>query len=246
MTIGNGSSPLRTLILCGGKGTRAYPHTMSIPKPLMEVAGRPVLERVMDIYAAEGFTDFVLAAGYKIEAVLDFANSLPSSWRVEVADTGEDTNTGERVARCWDLMGDTFFLTYADGLGNVDLRELLAFHRGTGGLLTLTTVPLPVQYGTIQLDGGGQVERFIEKPILKEHWINAGFMVVNRRAMQHWVGEDLEKEILPAIAAAGELFAYRHEGFWKSMDTYKDAVELSALCSDGREPWMHFEARAHS
>lgn len=246
MAIGNGSSALRTLILCGGKGTRAYPHTASVPKPLMEVAGRPVLEHVMQIYAAEGYTDFVLAAGYKIEAILDFANTLPTTWRVDVVDTGDDTNTGERVAACWDLMGDTFFLTYADGLGNVDLHDLLTFHCDSGGLLTLTTVPLPVQYGTLRLDGDGRVDRFVEKPVLSDHWINAGFMAVDHRALGHFVGSDLEKDVLPSVAAAGSLYAYRHDGFWKSMDTYKDAVELSALCSDGRQPWMRFEARAHS
>ena len=149
---------MRTLILCGGKGTRAYPRTLELPKPLMEVGGRPVLEHVMEIYARQGFTDFVLAAGFKVELIEAFAASLPSDWRVEVADTGEDTNTGGRVARCAGIMGDPYFVTYADGLGDVDLRQLADFHSRHRGAATVTSVPLPSQYGTIETDASGRVQ----------------------------------------------------------------------------------------
>src|SRR5262245_4855075 len=131
---------MRTVILCGGRGTRAYPNTLELPKPLLEVGGRPVLAHLMGIYAAQGFTDFVLAAGYKHEQIAAFAESLPGEWAVEVVDTGEDTNTGGRVRRVADRVGDEFFLTYADGLGNVDLAGLLAFHRDHSAAVTLTTV----------------------------------------------------------------------------------------------------------
>jgi glucose-1-phosphate cytidylyltransferase len=139
-----------------------------------------------------------------------------------------------------DLVGDEFFLTYADGLGNVDLSQLLDFHRSHTGAATLTTVPLPSQYGTIDLDGDGRVREFREKPRLPDHIINAGFFVLDSRVMEHWPepGEDLEREVLPALGARDELFAFRHLGFWKSMDTYKDAVELGTLCSDGEPPWL--------
>ncbi|MDZ7734103.1 MAG: sugar phosphate nucleotidyltransferase [Acidimicrobiia bacterium] len=138
-----------------------------------------------------------------------------------------------RVAR---LLGDEFFLTYADGLGNVDLVALREFHRGHGGSATLTTVPLPSQYGTLDLDEDGRVCRFREKPRLPDHVINAGFFVLDQRALDHWPdpGEDLEREVLPALGAGEELYAFRHLGFWKSMDTYKDAVELGELCGGGR------------
>lgn len=242
----NGSRPVRTLILCGGKGTRAYPHTAEIPKPLMEVADRPILERVMAIYARQGFTDFVLATGYKGEEIEAFAETLPEAWRVTCLDTGDGTNTGGRARRAWPYLGDTFFLTYSDGLGNVDLRALFDFHASHPGAATLTTVPLPSQYGTIDTRDDGRIERFNEKPVLPDHWINAGFMVFDRRAIAHWAGEDLENDVLPALADAGELYAYRHEGFWRSMDTYKDALSLSALCDDGREPWMSFGTLARS
>jgi glucose-1-phosphate cytidylyltransferase len=228
---------MRTLILCGGKGTRAYPRTLEVPKPLLEVAGQPILKHVMDIYARQGFCDFVLAAGFKIELIEAFAAAAPSSWAVEVVDTGEDTNTGGRIARCASRLGEQYFLTYADGLGDVDLHGLLRFHRAHGGAMTMTTVPLPSQYGTVQFDGD-RVSRFVEKPRLEEHWINAGFFVVDDVAASWFVGDDFERQVLPALADAGELFAYRHTGFWRSMDTYKDALELTALASEGQAPWV--------
>jgi len=231
---------MRTVILCGGRGTRAYPSTLEVPKPLLEVGGRPVLGHLLSIYAAQGFTDFVLAAGYLHEQVEAFAATLPGTWDVEVVDTGEDTNTGGRVRAVADRAGDRFFLTYADGLGNVDLAALLDFHAGHEGAVTVTTVPLPSQYGTLHVDRAGRVHGFSEKPRLPDHLINAGFFVVDRRVLELWPepGEDLEREVLPSLGARDELYAFRHDGFWKSMDTYKDAVDLGALCADGPGPWL--------
>ena len=237
---------VRTVILCGGKGTRAYPHTTEVPKPLLEVAGEPVLQHVMQIYAAQGFTSFVLSAGFKADLIREFAASVPRTWDVDVVDTGVDTNTGGRILGVKKVVGETFFATYADGLGDVDLDALLAFHGGHGGAATLTTVPLPSQYGTIELAADGKVRRFREKPILAEHWINGGFFVFDRRVFDMWQGQDLEREVLPALGAAGELYAFRHAGFWKSMDTYKDALDLSALAKDGRGPWERSATRASS
>jgi len=230
---------MQTLILCGGKGTRAYPHTVELPKPLLEVAGRPVLEHVMEIYAAQGFDEFVLAAGYKIELIEEFAERTSDRWSVKVVDTGEETNTGGRVLRCREVVGDPFFVTYSDGVGNVNLNTLLDFHAAHEGWATLTTVPLPSQYGTIDTEGDGRVSRFREKPRLPDHWINAGYFVFDQEALVHWAGEDLENEVLPALGGMGRLFAFRHVGFWKSMDTYKDSLSLTSLCGDGeRPPWM--------
>lgn len=218
---------------------RAYPETASIPKPLIHVGSRPVVHHVMDIFARHGFTDFVLAAGYMKSAVDEFASDLDTTWKVEVRDTGEETNTGARVFGVADAVGDTFFLTYADGLGNVDIAALLAFHRAHRGFATLTAVPLPSQYGTVDFDDQGRVREFREKPSLSDHYINGGFMVFDRRCFDTWPdGDDLERDVLPAFAAAGELFVYRHTGFWKSLDTYKDALELNALCAAGAPPWV--------
>ncbi len=230
---------MKTVILCGGKGTRAYPHTIDLPKPLLEVSGRPVLHHVLQLYASQGFDDFVLAGGFRVDLIEEFAAKLTEGWNVVVLDTGEDTATGERLRRCRDAVGDTFFATYADGLGNVPLERLLAFHGAHAGAATLTSVPLPSPYGTIATDGSGRVERFTEKPRLPDHRINAGFFVFDRRAFDLWDGVDLEREVLPALADRGELFAYAHDGFWRSMDTYKDSLELSALCEGGgAPPWL--------
>jgi glucose-1-phosphate cytidylyltransferase len=229
---------MQTVILCGGKGTRAFPHTEQVPKPLLEVAGLPVLRHVMDIYAAQGFRRFLLAAGYRAEMIETFARALPAAWEVAVVDTGEDTNTGGRVAGCRHLLEGTFFLTYGDGLGDVDLSRLAEFHQSHAGSATLTTVPLTSQYGTVVHRPDGQVERFQEKPVLAGHWINAGFFVLDQAALDVGVWDDLERQVLPALGAAGQLYAFRHAGFWRSMDTYKDAMELTALCAEGRRPWM--------
>jgi glucose-1-phosphate cytidylyltransferase len=243
---------VNTLILCGGKGTRAYPHTAELPKPLLPVGGQPVLRHVMDIFAAQGFTDFVLAAGYRAELVEEFAADLPGSWDVQVVDTGEETNTGARVALCRRLLSGTFLATYGDGLADIDLRALIARHRGHPGAATLTTVPLPSQYGTIECGGDDRVDRFVEKPTLLDRSINAGFFVFDQDAFAWWSGDDLERQVLPALGAAGRLYAYRHNGFWKSLDTYKDALELSELCETtpdnpkGTPPWMRFAAAASS
>lgn len=235
---------MRTLILCGGKGTRAYPRTLEVPKPLMEVGGQPILAHVMEIYARQGFCDFVLAAGFKIELIESFARQLPPQWRVDVVDTGQDTNTGGRVAQCAPAMGETYFVTYADGLGDVDLHALVLFHSSHGGAATITTVPLPSQYGTVQCDGSDRITHFVEKPRLPDHWINAGFFVLDSRASRWFDGDDFERQVMPALATAGELYAHRHDGFWRSMDTYKDALELTALCGAGPPPWAAMASAA--
>ena len=231
---------MRTLILCGGKGTRAHPHTLEVPKPLLEVGDRPVLQHLMEIFAGQGFVDFVLAGGYKLAMLEDFASRCPDSWSVEVVDTGQETNTGGRVRRCAGVLGDTFFCTYADGLGDVDLHALAAFHGSHDGLATMTTVPLPSQYGTVDVGGDGRVSAFVEKPNLPDHLINAGYFVFDTAVFDRWPspGEDLEREVLPHLGDAGLLFAHRHHGFWKSLDTFKDARELTELCRSDPPPWL--------
>jgi glucose-1-phosphate cytidylyltransferase len=228
---------VQTVILCGGTGTRAYPHTLEVPKPLMKVGDRPILLHLMEIYAAQGHRDFVLSAGYRADLIADFAAELDRPWQVEVVDTGEGTGTAGRIIGCSALLEETFMATYGDGLGSVDLAALVDFHDFHPGAVTVTAVPLPSPYGTLQWDEAGRVQRFTEKPSLTDHWINAGYFVFDRRAFDLWHGDDLEREVLPAIASAGQLYVYQHHGFWRSMDTYKDALELSALCRKGDGPW---------
>jgi glucose-1-phosphate cytidylyltransferase len=205
----------------------------------------------MEIYAAQGFDDFLLASGFNVEAIEDFASGLPSDWTVQVIDTGLETNTGGRVLRCRDLLGDSFFLTYGDGVGNIDLAELIRFHSANPGSTTVTVVPLPSPYGTLDARPDGRVDRFVEKPRLDDHWINAGFFVMDRSAFDDWAGEDLERDVLPALAIQGQLYMYRHRGFWRSMDTYKDALALSSLLEDAEHtgepvPWLDLPTRASS
>ena len=226
------------VILCGGRGTRAYPDTLELPKPLLPVAGVPVVEHVMGIYARHGYRRFVLASGYLGDRLADHFATPRGDYEVEVVDTGLDTDTGERIRRVLPhVHGDTFFATYADGLANIDLDELLRRHLSHDGAATLTTVPLPAQYGVLESDGDGRVARFREKPRLVEHWINGGFFVFERRAFSAWEGENLERDVLPALSAQDELYTYRHRGFWRSMDTFKDREELTNLAESGAPPW---------
>ncbi len=229
---------LTAVILCGGKGTRAYPHTREVPKPLLEVAGEPVLGHVLRIYAAQGVTRFLLSAGYLADMVAEYAATLPAGWDVDVVDTGQDTNTAGRILRLADRLDETFLANYADGLGDVDVAASVAFHAAHPGTATLTTVPLPSQYGTIDSGEDGRVTRFREKPRLSDHRINGGWFVFDRAALDQFVGDDLERDVLPHLGARGDLYAYPHHGFWKSMDTYKDALELTRLAEDpDGPPW---------
>jgi len=227
---------MQTVILCGGKGTRAYPFTEVVPKPLLDVNGEPILGHLLRIYADQGCTQFILSAGYLADHITDFARSLPPSWDVEVVDTGVEANTADRILGVRHLLDEVFMVNYADGLGDVDLSALVTFHEGHPGAATVTTVPLPSQYGTIECDRYDRVVEFREKPLLPDHRINGGYFVMDRRVFDHFSGPDLERDVLPALGHAGELYAFRHQGFWKSMDTYKDAQELANLARCGA-PW---------
>ena len=205
---------------------------------MLEVGGRPVLHHVMQIYAQQGFTDFMLATGYKGDVIADWAATLSEGWTVACVDTGEEADTGQRLRACAERIGDTFFATYGDGLGNVDVEATGRWHQEHDGVATVTVVPLPSQYGTIDADGAGRVLAFREKPLLRDHWINAGFFVFDADAVLGTDGDSLERDVLPAIGAQGGLYVYRHDGFWKSMDTHKDVTELNALAGEEGPPWL--------
>lgn len=229
---------LQVVILCGGKGSRIYPFSEYFPKPMMPVNGRPILVHLMHIYARQGFRRFVLAAGHRKEMLLDYFEGRFPEWEITILDTGADADTGDRIRACMDRVGESFFATYGDGLGDVDLKALLRFHREQGGLATVTAVPLRSQYGTLQFDGNGRVQSFTEKPIIRDQWINAGFFVFEKAGMSDWVGANLESGVLPELAARGALYTYLHHGFWKSMDTSKDQQEMERLGEGGAAPWL--------
>ena len=219
---------MKVLILCGGQGTRAYPYTKRVPKALMPVAGYPILEQVMRIYASQGLNEFVLALGHMKDDIIRYAKSRSSVYSVECVDTGAETDTGGRVRRSLGSLGDRFHCTYVDGVGDIDVGALQAQH-ARGGLGTVTVTPLRSQYGIVKYDEQDRVTEFVEKPVLREYWINAGFFVFERAAIADTPGENLERDILPALAARGVLNVYRHSGFWRSMDTHKDQQELHEL-----------------
>jgi len=223
------SEDIATVILCGGRGTRAYPLTEEFPKPLLTVGEVPLVEHVIGIYGRRGYTRFVLALGYLGDRIVDELGRRELPWSIDFVDTGVDTLSGERLRRCTSYVGDTFFATYADGFADIDLDALLAMHRGHGDAATVTTVPLPSPYGTLDIDGDHRVRAFREKPRLAEHWINAGLFVLRGELFDRHRGADLERNVLPSLASADELRAFRHVGFWRSCDTYKDVQELEAI-----------------
>jgi glucose-1-phosphate cytidylyltransferase len=212
-------------------------RTRSIPKPLVEIGGRPIVWHVIQIYLAQGFTRFLLLTGYKGEQIADFvaAESWPAE--VECLDTGEQTPTGGRVHQAASKLQTRFCLTYADGLADIDLDALLRYHADHGAAATMTVVRPRLQFGVAELNGDGVVKGFAEKP-RSEHWVNGGFFCFEPSALDVLTQDSvLEHEPLQRLAADGELRAYRHRGFWDCLDTYKDAVELNDLWTSGRAPW---------
>lgn len=254
---------MKAVILAGGLGTRLREETEFRPKPMVEVGGRPILWHIMKGFACRGITDFVVCTGYKGEVIKDYFlnydarnndftvtlgrstevafhdRHLESEWRVTVADTGLDTMTGGRVRRVRRYIPDEpFMVTYGDGLADVDIPALIAFHRSHGKIATLTTVRPVSRFGVLDLDDAtGQVERFREKP-RADGWINAGFFVFEPAVFDYLSGDEtvLEDAPLQALAKDGELVAYRHEGFFQPMDTYREAKLLNELW-DGGAPW---------
>ncbi|HTW41834.1 MAG TPA: sugar phosphate nucleotidyltransferase [Solirubrobacteraceae bacterium] len=229
------------VILCGGRGTRLQEHARAIPKPLVEIGGVPIVWHVVQLYAVQGFTRFLLATGYRGELIERFAaaHDWPAGVSVACVDTGLDTPTGGRLKLLeHELAGErTFCATYADGLADLDLGALLAFHRAHRALATMTVVRAQLQFGVAELGGADRVVAFHEKPV-SEHWINGGFMCFDAGVLDYLERDSvLERQPLQRLAAAGELRAFRHAGFWECMDTYKDAVALDDLWASGRAPW---------
>jgi glucose-1-phosphate cytidylyltransferase len=252
---------VKVAILAGGLGTRLTEETSIKPKPMVEIGERPILWHIMKHYAHHGFREFYVALGYKGEVIkryfLDYyslSNSMTidlssgkvhvhreecEDWLVHLINTGQDVLTGSRVKRLqpW-LGGGTFMATYGDGVCNLDLRDLLTFHRAHGRIATVTAVRPPARFGGLTFDGP-LVRQFIEKPQIGEGWINGGFLVFEPGVFDYLDGENLslESDALERLAADGQLVAYRHAGFWQCMDTLRDKRLLESLWQDGQAPW---------
>ena len=253
---------MKTVILAGGLGTRLAEETQIKPKPMVEIGGKPMLWHLMNIYATYGFAEFIVALGYKGECIKDYFlnfyalnNDLTidlcngdtvmhhkrqPGWRVHLVDTGLHTDTGGRIKRLREWIGnEPFLLTYGDGVANINICELVEFHRSHGKLATVSAVRPPARFGGLRLNGGGQIVEFTEKPQTGEGWINGGFFVIEPGVFDFIEGDATiwEREPLEALAREGELMAFYHEGFWQPMDTVREKMLLEKLWSSGQAPW---------
>jgi glucose-1-phosphate cytidylyltransferase len=229
---------MKVIILAGGLGTRLSEETHDKPKPMIRIGEWPILWHIIQIYAKQGFSDFVIAAGYKHEIISNWLESetkKSATWldniRVEVKDTGLLSHTGGRVSTCIsEMSGDRFLFTYGDGVANINLNKLVEFHNKHNRIATLTAVRPPARFGHVDIQGN-LVKHFGEKNQADEGWINGGFFVVNREILNYIKTneESLELGALPKLAAKGELMAFKHIGFWQSMDTLRDQEQLSSL-----------------
>jgi glucose-1-phosphate cytidylyltransferase len=252
---------MKVAILAGGAGSRLAEETDVRPKPMVEIGGKPILWHIMKIYSHFGFNDFVVALGYKGDYIKRWMREYATlggsmtvktgtgevtcydreaaDWTVDLIDTGASTLTGGRVKRLKPWLGDgTFMLTWGDGVSNVDINKLLAFHRAHGKLATVTAVRPPARYGYMEFKGE-KVTRFAEKPQTAEGWINGAFFVLEPQVLDYIDGDDMMFEHAPMerLAADGQLMAYKHDSFWQCMDTLREKHLLQSLWDSGSPPW---------
>ncbi len=255
---------MKVVIFAGGLGTRLMEETEARPKPMVEIGGKPILWHIMKIYEHHGFNDFIICLGYKAHMIKEYFlnyylynsdvtieleknkvevhTSNTESFKITLIDTGLNTNTAGRLKRVQKYIGDeTFMLTYGDGVSDINLPELVKFHKSHGRLTTLTSVQIPGRYGNIEIETTGIIKNFHEKPDGDGMWINGGFFVMEPGIFNYLQGdmEDIqwEKKPLVEIANDGQLAAYKHHGFWKAMDAMRDRIELEALWNSGKSPW---------
>ena len=252
---------MKVVILAGGLGSRLSEETVARPKPMVEVGGKPILWHIMNIYAAHGYRDFVIACGYKGEIIKEYfrnfyyhytdlvvnlrdgscstLNSQSPDWRVTLVETGLDTMTGGRLKRLASAIGrESFMVTYGDGVGDVDIAGLVRFHQAHGGIATVTAVHPPARFGGLVFDGD-RVSEFSEKPQASEGWINGGFFVFGPGIFDYLDDDTtiLERAPLERLAQDRQLYAYRHTGFWQPMDTLREKQLLESLWASGLAPW---------
>ncbi|HAZ03476.1 MAG: glucose-1-phosphate cytidylyltransferase [Bacteroidetes bacterium GWF2_42_66] len=255
---------MKTIILAGGLGTRLSEYTQLIPKPMVEIGGKPILWHIMNIYSKYGFNDFIIALGYKGEVIkeyflnyyalnnnfsvnlsdgaISYIEEKKTKWRVSLVDTGDNSMTGGRVKRLKNLVdNEPFLLTYGDAVSSIDINKLVAFHKEHGKIGTVTAVHPPARFGELVIDDHNSVTSFEEKPQTKQDWINGGFFVFQPEFFDYIENDStfLEKEPLENLAREGNLQSFMHDGFWQSMDTVRDRNLLEKLWTENKEnkPW---------
>ncbi len=231
---------MKVVILAGGLGTRISEETADKPKPMVHIDGKPILWHIMNIYAQQGFNDFLIATGYKGEVISEWVDSLEMKWNIEAVDTGLDAQTGGRIKKCMDLYsGERVLATYGDGLGNINIKHLLTFHESHGKLATLTAVRPPARFGYLDISDG-RVLHFGEKNQSGTGWINGGYFVLEPQVTGYVnsIYEPFETGALPKLAGEGELMAFEHKGFWQPMDTLREKQDLEKLAREGNPPWL--------
>jgi glucose-1-phosphate cytidylyltransferase len=232
---------MKVVILAGGFGTRLSEYTDTIPKPMVPIGGKPIIEHIMNIYSKFGHNDFYIALGYKGEVIKDyFKNFKNKDWKINLIDTGSDTLTGGRLKRMEKyFFNENFLLTYGDGISNIDINALIKFHDSHNKMVTISAVRPPARFGSLSLDGS-DVLKFKEKKQLGESWINGGFFVMNTKFLSFLDGDKtvLEKEPLEKITDLKELKAFKHEGFWQCMDHKLDKDYLDQLINEKKAPWI--------
>ena len=258
---------MKVLILAGGMGTRLSEETNLIPKPMVEIDGKPILWHIMKIYSAHGYNDFIILLGYKGYVIKEyFANYFLHKsdvtfnmkenkmtiheehcepWNVTLIDTGLHTMTGGRVKRAQKYVGnEPFMLTYGDGVSDIDIGKLVEFHKAHGKAATMTSVQPEGRFGALVFNENGEVTSFAEKPKGDGAWINAGFFVCEPKVFDYITEGDstiFERSPLENLAKDGELYTYHHDGFWKCMDTLRDKQQLQAMCDEGNAPWISWD-----
>jgi glucose-1-phosphate cytidylyltransferase len=256
---------MKVVILAGGLGTRLQEETSVKPKPMVEIGGQPMLWHIMKVYAAQGFNEFIVALGYKSEIIKnyflnfhDYRKDLTinlhngcieshdgesENWTIHLVDTGANTQTGGRLKRLakW-IGGETFMMTYGDGIGDIDINQTLKLHRQSGKLATVTAVHPPSRFGELVIDNN-QVSRFDEKPQTGDGWINGGFFVLEPQVLEYIEGDSIpwERDPLQRLTEEGQLVAYKHNGFWQCLDSLRDVLLVENLWQEGNAPWKIWE-----
>lgn len=253
---------MKVLILAGGYGTRISEESDIKPKPMIEIGGKPIIWHIMKHYSAHGFNEFVLLLGYKSYVIKEYFanyylhnsdvtidtakksievhNNYSENWKITLLETGLDTMTGGRVKRAKDYIGDEpFLLTYGDGVSDVDIKELVAFHKNHGHKITMTSIQPEGRFGALKIEQNNEISSFLEKPKGDGAWINGGFFVCDPSVIDYIADDSttFEKEPLEKLAKDGELFSYKHDGFWKCMDTLRDKSQLNEMWSSGKAKW---------